>query len=303
MTTFETTPCPEEGSPHLVDHEASIRNQCHQEAQRDDTEARASYQRSISRILNFRFCRLAAHGVSLIGGDFEQYQELWIDPSQVLFECDFSPYHHSPEEILDYCVQTRGDAELHLKSMPFSLYNSLSVQELPTPPGMPPLYTIAMNGNHRRVVFETLGLPKVRALVDPCEPEWWQARTNACREWVNVFHRVGLIPDIRERDDGSVTFADPSGLLGWVMPSTFPASTNVIRSANEIVCRLQSFESLVSRKFDAPPILHNLNDLVAAFEQTSSPHAVERFWVESRVRVAPPPWQGCCDRCTSNATQ
>lgn len=165
----------------------------------------------------------------------------WFAPARVAVE-QTTLLHHSESELLDYAVRHRGDSELHLRSM-----DDLWLSSCPVPSGHDPLLVVTRNGHHRRLVFETIGYPRVRGLVRGCLPDTWQVRREDAR-WVRLFLRLGIAELRRSHDPGAFTLIDPTGCVGWVLP---PGETPTAHVVGEVVERMARLESVIGAVQDS----------------------------------------------------
>jgi hypothetical protein len=102
----------------------------------------------------------------------------WIPPSLVTHGgtgAAFKPYHHSTRELANMSrrlLQEDADSEglLELFGDPRSPSSGIVVSRLPGPLG--PVYPITVNGNHRSIALEALGVPAILAEVAREDPPY-----------------------------------------------------------------------------------------------------------------------------------
>lgn len=215
------------------------------ETARPEHEVRAEYAHRFAAALDRWAYEPVGHPVSVPGSRDDAFA--WIDPRHVVVDATFSPYHHTPEAMLEYAVTERGNASQHLRDM--RLGDGFWVEELPSP-GPDPIYRVTINGNHRRLVFEMLGLPFVHARVAPCLPDRWTMLESPWSQSANadmgdVFAHLGLAT-VTEEDawaGGTAwTVTDPTRCVGWVWPSRKDDPT---LAAWETSQRLRTLEGVV----------------------------------------------------------
>jgi hypothetical protein len=103
----------------------------------------------------------------------------WIRPKDLVVtkHSDF-PYHYTPDELAQLCVETAQDREqAHRLGAGTGQYsgqwvgNGLMVKQVRRPGGS--AFWVSLNGNHRALSFHALGLPLVPARFVPAG-NWWQ---------------------------------------------------------------------------------------------------------------------------------
>lgn len=203
---------------------------CQEQALLEESVAREQYRARLERALTVA-CKLNSLSVERLN---PREEIRWIDPTRVLYEHQedevhreerFHPYHYTEQEMLDWALEARGDAERwFLGTMAGNLQiNLLTVTQLPAPPGHAPIYGAIQNGNHRRAVFEAVGLPVVRALVEVCEANSWWTYEFVEAQWCALFVRVGLAEALRKSISGrpgwdNFAVTDVLGCLPWLVP-------------------------------------------------------------------------------------
>lgn len=197
----------------------AFRSHSRAEAARPESEVRDQYRERLTEALSWEGLnpcpKPITRGCEEVGA--------WIDPSSVLVERT-TLYHHSEEELLDFAVEHRGNADLHLNSM-----SDLWVMKYPSPVGKEPLHMISHNGHHRRLVMRITGHERVGAMVKGSAPGRWVVQLHNTR-WMFVFERLGLatLEDSGER--GYPTLIDPLQIVGWVLPPGDTPSSEVAAS-------------------------------------------------------------------------
>ena len=146
-----------------------------------------------------------------------EYVPSWIGTEDVVFEVGKDPFRtHSRGELVDFAVRNRANSSRHLSSM-----DDLWVKEYPTPPAWPSRYFVTINGHHRRLVFQAMGLPRTGAWVSSCQEDLWDAPFSLDSQGgalLDLMRDLGLVDSLREGANGKVRFRDPTGYVGWVLP-------------------------------------------------------------------------------------
>ncbi len=93
----------------------------------------------------------------------------WIQSSEIRLEKDFTFYHHTKEEVVEFAVKNRGDHNLLMETM-----DNLYLDEYPAPSASGKAYMVSANGQHRRLVYSCIGLPKVLAEVQKTSGNKWR---------------------------------------------------------------------------------------------------------------------------------
>lgn len=217
-----------------------------------DETLRREYRSRLDRALQWKAWKPTCQQISPFDREpADQYQLGAFDPSRV-FVTDPATSHHTPDEIFSFALSNRGDSERHISAM-----HNLWVQEYPVPTGVEPVFEITTNGRHRRLAFQTIGMPIVGGMVDRCEPNWWRYEDKGNDWiWVSTFKRLGLIDELCRDRFNTACFHDPTGCVGWVFPS---GATALGSAPQEIVSRMHALETLVGPVVD--PCVASLRDV------------------------------------------
>lgn len=253
------------------------------EAARPEHEVRPEYAQRLTAALDRWVHVPVGHPVRVPDSSDREFS--WIDPRHVVVVATFHPYNHTRKEILEYAIRERGNASQHLRDM--RLGGGFWVEELPSP-GPDPIYRVTNNGNHRRLVFEMLGLPFVHARVAPCLPDQWsmiddQWSGSANAGMIDVFTHLNLVTvtvdEYAGDDPRAWRITDPTRCMGWVWPSR---KDDPMLAAWETTQRLRHLEHITGPVTD--PRVDVLRD----------PHRLARIIAE--VWEWPMPRRGLVDR-------
>jgi hypothetical protein len=192
-----------------------IKTYCNSESQRSDEQAESLYSRrmetAISKSVRRPFCI--------------PYSEVprktineWVDSNDIRLVSDFSFYHHSKEDVIRYSVEKRGDYDTLYTSM-----KNLYLDEFPAPTQSGKAYMVSSNGQHRRLVYNCIGLPKVNAYVQKCSGNRWRYyfrnNQNAYRVIKWLMYK-GFLEEIELLDDRTMVISDKNNIIGWILPDS-----------------------------------------------------------------------------------
>ncbi|MGT2715887.1 hypothetical protein [Streptococcus respiraculi] len=176
-----------------------------------------------------------------IPNGYAKLKEDIILNDEVVLENDFSFYHHSEDEIVKFALENRENIKLHIDSM-----SDLYLDEYPAPNLLRRVFMVSTNGQHRRLVFECLGLERIRARI--------QFIKDKQRSWKYYFRKQnipmnmviewlvskGRIEKIEPLDSKTILIKDSSQLIPWILPDSEISSFSKIRK--DILKRLQLIE-------------------------------------------------------------
>ncbi len=192
-----------------------LREVCALEARRSDSEAQSLYQdrlrEQLERKLTQPYC------IPYVEGGRKHLRK-WVNSSQIYVHSDFTPYHHSVEEIVEHAVEKRADIESLYRDM-----NQLYLDEYPFPGGRK-VYFVSQNGHHRRLVFACIGLPKLEACVQEPQGDVWRYFCELPRPDVikvlRWFLDVGLLDNAEIRSSNLILIEDAGSLGAWLLPDS-----------------------------------------------------------------------------------
>ena len=229
--------------------ERLVRDHCALEASRSEADVRREYQQRLeSELENAVIPPYCFPQVE--GGRKHEWE--WLAPDSFVLKQGFSFYHHSKDDLLEFSITRRGDAELHLSAM-----GNLYLDELPSPAGEESIYIVTSNGNHRRLVFACIGIPAIRARVQKAPTKrwgyYWQDRNHAAAKIICWFRQLGLIDEVLFDDDPETVFIEGrSNLAGWLLPSAKQ------RSVSSLLSEIQERADALDRRFGLDAELLNL---------------------------------------------
>lgn len=141
----------------------------------------------------------------------------WVQSSEIRLESGFDFHHHTKDETVEYAVEKRGDYNLLMEDM-----NDLWLDEYPAPSDSGKAYMVSVNGNHRRLVYSCIGLPKVFAHVQKTSGNQWRffwrgQNANALKllKWLKY---KGIVECIERVNRDTLVISDASNISGWIIP-------------------------------------------------------------------------------------
>lgn len=177
----------------------------------------------------------------------EEVEGLWFNPTNIILENGFTFYHHSPEEILEFSLDKRGDFNFLLSQMNEDIGgNILDLNEYPSPFGNEKLYMVRQNGNHRAGVFRTIGLPFATAKIEKSKSNTWlyysRGNTDFIKKLLKLFEKLDLIKEVNKVDIGKYEVTPKSGLAIWILPGDYCESA--FSMVKDIQTRIKMIENL-----------------------------------------------------------
>lgn len=193
-----------------------LREVCAREARRSNSEALSLYQNRFREQLEYKIMQPCC--VPHVEGGRKHLRK-WVNSSQIYVDSNFAPYHHSPEEIVEYAVEKRADAESLYREM-----DQLYLDEYPFPGGRN-VYFVSQNGHHRRLEFACIGLPKLEAYVQEAQGDVWRYFYESSRpDVIKVFRwflDVGLLDNVEiDPRSRSILIKDGGSLGAWLLPDS-----------------------------------------------------------------------------------
>lgn len=192
----------------------------------------------------------------------QQGQEIceWVQSSEIRLEIGFDFYHHTKEEIVEFAVENRGNYNLLMKSM-----NGLYLDEYPAPSASGKVYMVSVNGQHRRLVYSCIGLPKVFAQVQKTSGNQWSLYWN--NQDTNTFKLLkwlkykGIVECIEKGEHDTLVISDASNISGWIIPnlhlnSLYQMINDMQERAKYLECSFNGLSNKVSLLFKHPFILY-----------------------------------------------
>lgn len=218
-----------------------IFNLCSDASKISDNEARQYYQgnidNEIEKSVREPFCKPFSEQP-------RQKIREWVPSSEIRLVFGFDFYHHSQQETINYAVENRGNYNQLIDDM-----NGLYLDELPAPSASGKAYMVSVNGNHRRLVYSCIGLPKVLAEVQKISGnKWgfnWKGRNlDAIKllKWLKykgIVERIELYP----YDDSTLVISDASHISGWIIPD--PAKHDL----KKMIFDMQERANLLKKSF------------------------------------------------------
>ena len=192
-----------------------LREVCAREARQSDSEAQSLYQDRLREQLERKM--MQPYCIPYVEGGRKHLRK-WVNSSQIYVDSNFTPYHHSVEEIAEYAVEKRADIESLYREM-----NQLYLDEYPFPGGRK-VYFVSQNGHHRRLEFACIGLPKLEAYVQEPQGDVWRYFCKLPRPDVikvlRWFLDVGLLDNAEIRSSNLILIEDGGSLGAWLLPDS-----------------------------------------------------------------------------------
>lgn len=193
--------------------EESVREHCAIEDKKSSDEALFLYRQrlddEIARALITPYC--------IPGYGMRSKECGWVKCSQVALDEDFDFYHHTQDEVTEYAVVNRGNAELLISSM-----SGLHLDEFPGIAESEPIYMVSVNGNHRRLVYACIGLPVIGATIQRTVSNKWryylQGKNRSAIKVLFWFKQLGLIDSCKLVDDKTIVLEGKNNIAGWILP-------------------------------------------------------------------------------------
>ena len=208
---------------------------CEKQGQRKREEIEEEYLNRLKHAINTAVLKPSAIPRTTISR--EECKE-WIDISDFRLEEGFDFYHHTKEDLYEYTIQNRGNADIHLYAMRND--GQVWVEEYPKPDNKGKAYIISQNGNHRSLVFYSMGLKYIEANVQKMEGDtwwyYWKYRNPYVLKVFIWFMNRGLIDNVRFLDGDTILFDGKNSLAGWILPN---AEGSLFRMIHEIKKRLE----------------------------------------------------------------
>lgn len=184
----------------------------------------------------------------------------WVQSSDIRLECSFDFYHHTKEEIIEYAVKNKGNYNLLMETM-----NDLYLDEYPAPSASGKAYMVSANGQHRRLVYSCIGLPKVLAQVQKISGNkwmfYWKRQERNALKLLKWLKYKGIIECIERVDRDALIISDAGNISGWIIPN--PDLHSLWQMISDMKARAEflnrSFEGLsdkVSSLFKSPILLY-----------------------------------------------
>lgn len=227
--------------------EEHVRQHCAVEEKRSHKEASSLYRQR----LNDEISRAIISPYCIPSAGIRKHEREWINGDRISLEQGFSFYHHSPDALLEFAVQYRGDADLHISDM-----DNLYLDEFPGIVASQPIYMVSTNGQHRRLVYACIGLPAIRACIQKAPTnQWkyyWSHQNHEAEKILIWFHYLGLIDDMSCQDRETIVFEGKGNLAGWLLPDAR------LGSVGAMLKEVQKRAEALNRRFGLDPELFNL---------------------------------------------
>ena len=214
---------------------------CSNASEISDNEARQNYQRNIENEINKSvmepFCKPFSEKSR------PKIRE-WVPSSEIRLVAGFGFRHYSKEEIVELAVKKRGDYNSLMKEM-----NGLSLDEYPAPSASGKAYMVSSGGNHRRLVYSCIGLPKVSAEVQKISGNkwlfYWKGRNLNAIKLLKWLKYKGIVERIEQypHDYSTLVISDKNHISGWIIPD--PA----LHDLNKMICDMQNRANLLKKSF------------------------------------------------------
>lgn len=214
---------------------------CSNASKISDNEARQYYHRNIDneikKSVREPFCKPFSEQP-------RQKIREWVSSSEIRLVFGFDFYHHSQQEIVNYAVENRGNYNQLIDDM-----NGLYLDEFPAPTATGKAYMVSDNGNHRRLVYSCIGLPKVSAKVQKISGnKWifcWRGKNLNAKKILKWLKYKGIIERIEQypNDDFTLVISDASHISGWIIPD--PA----LHDLNKMIHDMQDRVNLLKKSF------------------------------------------------------
>ena len=214
---------------------------CSNASKISDDEARQNYLRNIENEIDTSvrppFCiPYSKH--------LRQKAPEWVPSSEIRLDFGFDFHHHSKEEIVDFAVENRENYKQLIHDM-----NGLFLDEFPAPSASGKAYMVSDNGNHRRLVYSCIGLPKVFAQVQKKSGNKWRfywkeldLNSQKLLKWLKykgIVERIEQSPD----DVKTLVISDASNISGWIIPDPD------LHDLNKMICDMQDRTKLLIKSF------------------------------------------------------
>jgi len=176
----------------------------------------------------------------------EEVEGLWFNPTNIILRNGFRFYHYSPEDILEFSLEKRGDFNFLLSQMNEDVSGDiLDLNEYPSPFGNEKLYMVRRNGNHRAGVFRTIGLPFATAKIEKSKSNTWlyysKGNPYFIKKLLKLFEKLDLIKEVIV-DIGEYKVTPKSGLAIWILPGNHCESA--FSMVKDIQTRIKMIENL-----------------------------------------------------------
>lgn len=184
----------------------------------------------------------------------------WVQSSEIRLKIDFDFYHHTKEEIVEFAVKNRGNYNLLMESM-----NDLYLDEYPAPSASGKAYMVSVNGQHRRLVYSCIGLPKVLAQVQKTSGNkwrfYWKNQDKNAFKLLKWLKYKGIVECIEKVDHDTLVISDANNISGWIIPNPDPNSlyqmiNDMQERAKYLKCSFNGLSNKVSLLFKHPFILY-----------------------------------------------
>lgn len=177
----------------------------------------------------------------------------WIQLSEIRLAYDFDFYHHTKEEIIEFAVKKRGDHTFLMESM-----NGLYLDEYPAPNNSGKAYMVSDNGQHRRLVYSCIGLPKVLAQVQKTSGNkwrfYWKRQDKNAFKLLKWLKYKGIVEYIELVDYDTLVISDASNISGWIIPD--PELNSLYRMINDMKERGKYLKSSFNGLSDKVSLLY-----------------------------------------------
>lgn len=206
-----------------------------------DNEANQNYQRNIENEINKSvmepFCKPFSEKSR------PKIHE-WVPSSEIRLVYGFDFYHHSKTEAIKYAVENRGNYNQLIDDM-----NGLCLNEFTAPSASGKAYMVSSNGNHRRLVYSCIGLPKVSAEVQKISGNkwlfYWKGQNLNAIKLLKWLKYKGIVERIEQypHDYSTLVISDKNHISGWIIPD--PA----LHDLNKMICDMQDRANLLKKSF------------------------------------------------------
>lgn len=230
--------------------EILIEKHCKLEADKEDKYVQEVYSSRMNAAINTSIIK--PYCIPIDEGLNDRVVE-WISSNDILLEKGFGFYHHSPEEVINFAIENRGNFEYILKSM-----NDLYLEEIPNPFKNGYTYMVAENGQHRRMVYNCLDLPVVKASVYKTSGKSWKYYSRGYNHTVLKILvwllDLGLINQIEKEDYKFFLIQGKNNIAPWILPN--PEHGNLYKMIKDMKERITCLEkAFPDCNKEIPPIL------------------------------------------------
>lgn len=220
----------------MVDWEKELYEYCEQEKNKQKELIEREYTDRLNTAINLAVYK--PYCIPYVEGGRSKKKE-WININSFRLEYGFTFYHHSKSDLLEYAIKNRGNPDVHLYAMRDT--DQVNVDEFPAPGKTGKVYMISSNGNHRTLVFYSMGLKYIEAnvqkIIDNKWRYYWKNQSPAAATVLTWFKKKGLINNITYIDKDTIIFDGKCNIAGWIMPSS--ESGSLFRMIREIKKRLK----------------------------------------------------------------